>query len=99
MAGLTGHQRYARHEMNRCRCSYWAGGGTGCLLVILGLVAIGATIEYWYVVVPVLAVIVLFAVAHRNVDRMNAWNEKQAARHAEAKRQRAARKLSQREQQ
>lgn len=92
-------QRYARHEMNRCRCRYRAGGDTGCLMVILGLATIGAAVKYWYVVVPVLAVIVLFVVAHKNVDRLNAWNEKMAARNAKAKRQRATRKLSQRGQQ
>lgn len=74
--GRSNHQRrYIRHGMNRCRCTYRARGGTGCLMVLLGLAVIGGSIEYWYVVVPALAVIVLFAVAHHNVDRMNAWAE------------------------
>jgi hypothetical protein len=58
--GRSNQQRYVHHEMNRCRCRYRAGGGTGCLLVILGLAAIGAAFKYWCVVVPALAVIVLF---------------------------------------
>ncbi|MGH3783870.1 MAG: hypothetical protein ACRDRO_25430 [Pseudonocardiaceae bacterium] len=35
-----------------------------------GLATIRAAFKYWYVVMPALAVIVLFVMAHHNVDRM-----------------------------
>ncbi|MGH3549916.1 MAG: hypothetical protein ACRDQU_17765 [Pseudonocardiaceae bacterium] len=38
-------QRHVHHEMNRCRCRYRAGGGTGSLMVILGLATIRAAFK------------------------------------------------------